>query len=158
MQYSRNVDELARTHRVWTMDILGQGKSWPKADPAPGGGYTEKGFEWGFGPDPSAEADASKLNYSCSLWADQVVDFLEAIVKTGPVYVAGNSLGGYLAVMVASRRPELVKGLFLMNPTPFWGVGVQRLLPWTGGYPVPSWVRPVTITWWDTIRSASTRR
>jgi len=38
-------------------------------------------------------------------------------VQQGPVYMAGNSLGGYLAVMVASRRPELVKGLFLMNPT-----------------------------------------
>merc|ERR1719329_1581636 len=58
--------------------------------------------------------------------------------------------------MVASRRPELVKGLFLMNPTPFWGVGVQRILPWTGGYPVPGWVRPLTITWWDTIRSPKT--
>jgi pimeloyl-ACP methyl ester carboxylesterase len=38
-------------------------------------------------------------------------------VKQGPVYIAGNSLGGYLAVMVASRRPDLVKGLFLMNAT-----------------------------------------
>jgi hypothetical protein len=23
--------------RVWTMDVLGQGKSWPTVDPAPGG-------------------------------------------------------------------------------------------------------------------------
>ena len=59
-------------------------------------------------------------------------------------------------VGAASQRPDLVRGLFLMNPTPFWGVGIQRVLPWTGGYPVPTWVRPVTITWWDTIRNPGT--
>jgi len=155
--YERNVADLAATgHTVFTMDILGQGKSWPVSDPAPGGGFEEAGFQWGFGPD--ADSAAGDLNYSCSIWADQVVDFLEQIVGLGPVHIAGNSLGGYLAVMVASRRPDLVKGLFLMNATPFWGVGVQRILPWTGGYPVPGWVRPLSITWWDTIRSQTTIR
>ena len=157
--YERNVDELAASgHRVFTMDILGQGKSWPTSDPAPGGGFDEPGFQWGFGPEADALCDASNLTYSCSLWEEQIVEFIETVVRLGPVYIAGNSLGGYLAVMVASRRPDLVKGLFLMNATPFWGVGVQRILPWTGGYPVPRWVRPLTIRWWDTIRSPTTIR
>jgi len=154
--YERNVAQLAEDgHRVWVMDILGQGKSWPTADPAPGGGFSEVGFEWGFGPEANAELNAAELTYSCTLWKQQVVDFLEQVVGEA-CYVAGNSLGGYLAAMVASERPDLVKGLFLMNPTPWWGVGLQRALPWTGGYPVPRWVRPVTIPWWDTIRSPAT--
>jgi pimeloyl-ACP methyl ester carboxylesterase len=157
--YERNVEVLAASgFRVFTMDILGQGKSWPSSDPAPGGGFHEPGFQWGFGPEADALCDASNLTYSCSLWEEQIVEFIETVVRLGPVYIAGNSLGGYLAVMVASRRPDLVKGLFLMNATPFWGVGVQRILPWTGGYPVPRWVRPLTIRWWDTIRSPTTIR
>ncbi|EKX34080.1 pheophytinase [Guillardia theta CCMP2712] len=85
----------------------------------------------------------------------EVIDFIEQIVQR-PCYVAGNSLGGYLAVMTASSRPELTKGLLLLNATPIWGVGIQKVLPWSGGYPVPEWVRPITFTWWDGIRSSST--
>lgn len=51
------------------------GRSWPSVDPAPGGGYNEAGFEWGFGPEANAETNAEGLNYSCSLWADQVIDW-----------------------------------------------------------------------------------
>ena len=74
-----------------------------QADPAPGGGYTEGGFQWGFGPNAAPDTDAADLNYSCSLWADQIIAFVESVVKTGPVYIAGNSLGGYLAVMVGTN-------------------------------------------------------
>eukprot|EP00286_Rhodomonas_abbreviata_P002289 CAMPEP_0181345378 /NCGR_PEP_ID=MMETSP1101-20121128/32714_1 /TAXON_ID=46948 /ORGANISM="Rhodomonas abbreviata, Strain Caron Lab Isolate" /LENGTH=435 /DNA_ID=CAMNT_0023457323 /DNA_START=87 /DNA_END=1391 /DNA_ORIENTATION=+ len=154
--YQRNVPHLANEKtRVWVMDILGQGKSWPTQDPAPGGGFSEAGFEWGFGEAANDDVQANELTYSCTMWKEQIIAFLEQVVGE-PCYLAGNSLGGYLSVMVASERPDLVKGLFLINPTPFWGVGAQRVLPWTGGYPVPRWVRPVTIRWWDTIRSPRT--
>jgi len=154
--YERNVAELAQNgKRVWVMDIMGQGSSWPTTDPAPGGGFTEAGFEWGFGASPSTELDAQELTYSCNMWKDQAIAFVESVVGE-PCYIAGNSLGGYLAAIIASERPDLCKGIFLMNPTPWWGVGVQRILPWTGGYPVPKWVRPVTIPWWDTIRNPTT--
>jgi hypothetical protein len=107
--------------RVWTMDIMGQGRSWPSSDPAPNGsptyccvrsqaitpcdctetktgfktelvvsiactipysvdqdsagasgGYTEKGFEWGFGPQADPAVAAEELTYSCTMWRDQV--------------------------------------------------------------------------------------
>lgn len=118
--YDRNVPDLVDAgHRVWTMDVLGQGASWPTRDPAPGGPITDtKGFEWGFGPDACADTDAGKLTYSCTLWRDQAIDFIEQVVGE-PVYLAGNSLGGYLSMMVVCQRPDLVKGLFLINPTPW---------------------------------------
>lgn len=48
----------------------------------------------------------------------QAIDFIENVVGE-PVYVAGNSLGGYLSLMLACKRPDLVKGIFLINPTPW---------------------------------------
>jgi hypothetical protein len=49
-----------------------------------------------------------------------------------PVYLAGNSLGGYLGVNLAARHPEAIKGLVLLNATPFWSqrppVGQDTLL------------------------------
>jgi pimeloyl-ACP methyl ester carboxylesterase len=41
--------------------------------------------------------------------------FLEEVAPDG-AYVAGNSMGGWLAAKLASRRPDLVRGLGLMNP------------------------------------------
>ncbi|KAK8950213.1 hypothetical protein KSP40_PGU009768 [Platanthera guangdongensis] len=38
-----------------------------------------------------------------------------------PVYVVGNSLGGFVALYFAACNPGLVKGVTLLNATPFWG-------------------------------------
>lgn len=40
--------------------------------PARPGGYTEKGFEWGFGPEADPAVAAGELTYSCTMWRDQV--------------------------------------------------------------------------------------
>jgi len=45
-----------------------------------------------------------------------------------PAYIAGNSLGGFLAVNLASQHPELVKGLVLLNAGVCVGVGVGVLV------------------------------
>lgn len=37
-----------------------------------------------------------------------------------PAFVAGNSLGGYIAANLAANYPRAVLGLALMNATPFW--------------------------------------
>ncbi|WP_210546959.1 alpha/beta fold hydrolase [Rhodoferax sp. PAMC 29310] len=46
-----------------------------------------------------------------------LVDFIEvqADQAGGPVYLAGHSLGGFLSAMVASKAPELVRGVVLLD-------------------------------------------
>lgn len=56
----------------------------------------------------------SKDSCSGALPDVQVEAFLTDVVKE-PVYLLGNSLGGYLAVSLAARRPDLVKGVCLVN-------------------------------------------
>ncbi len=47
----------------------------------------------------------------------QLVDFVEPLVeKAGaPVWLAGHSLGGFLSVMAAARRPDLARGVVLID-------------------------------------------
>lgn len=66
-----------------------------------------------------------------------------------PVYLVGNSLGGFVAMYFAACHPELVKGVTLLNATPFWGFlpnskrspRLSRLFPWAGTFPLPSTLR-----------------
>jgi pimeloyl-ACP methyl ester carboxylesterase len=44
----------------------------------------------------------------------QLIDFLEREVGT-PAFLVGHSLGGYLSLMAASRRPDLVRGLVMLD-------------------------------------------
>ncbi len=51
---------------------------------------------------------------------DQLIHFIEREVRpampvAGPVWLAGHSLGGLLSLLVASRRPDLVQGLLLID-------------------------------------------
>lgn len=62
----------------------------------------------------------ARLCYSVDTWSNQIQHFLESVVRE-PAYLIGNSLGGYLSVQVASSFPAHVKGLILLNATPFWG-------------------------------------
>jgi hypothetical protein len=57
-----------------------------------GGDSAEKGFEWGFGREADQQTNAKELTYSCTMWRDQAIDFIEQIVRE-PVFIAGNSLG-----------------------------------------------------------------
>ena len=49
--------------------------------------------------------------------ADQVAAVIEATSPGRPVVVVGLSLGGYVAMHLVSRRPELVRGLVLSGAT-----------------------------------------
>lgn len=49
----------------------------------------------------------------------QVLAFIEEVISE-PVYVAGNSLGGYIGAHLAANHPRSVLGLALLNATPFW--------------------------------------
>ncbi|HSW08506.1 alpha/beta fold hydrolase [Aquabacterium sp.] len=45
---------------------------------------------------------------------DQLVDFIEA-QACGPVWLVGHSLGGLLSLMATCKRPDLVRGLVLLD-------------------------------------------
>lgn len=75
-----NIIELAKKHRVFAVDLLG--------------------FGW---------SDKALVDYSQTVWSDQIADFIKEVVDDGPVVLAGNSLGGYNSLATAARFPELVK-------------------------------------------------
>ncbi|XP_043724545.1 pheophytinase, chloroplastic [Telopea speciosissima] len=157
--YEKQLKDLGREFRVWAVDFLGQGKSLPSEDPAPLGmneGLSEEDLLWGFGHEP--EPWAKELVYSVDLWQDQVRYFIEQVIGE-PVYIVGNSLGGFVAVYFAACNPQLVKGVTLLNATPFWGFlpnpsrspRLSRIFPWAGTFPLPSSVRKLIELIWKKI-------
>jgi len=159
---------------VWALDFVGQGASWPCDANASSFPYVD---EEGAAPEG--------FRYSVDTWRDQVLYFLTEIVQPGPAgaYLAGNSLGGYVAALVAateilsetreeesynetadSRKKKskrrLVHGLVLLNATPFWAFVpsdekslARRVTPWDGKTPAPRWIQKPFETYWDAFRS-----
>jgi pimeloyl-ACP methyl ester carboxylesterase len=66
-------------------------------------------------PGHGRSAPAPGKKYSLDAHADVVIAHLEQSGR-GPVHLGSNSLGGAVAVRVASRRPELVRTLTLISP------------------------------------------
>ncbi|KAK8463680.1 hypothetical protein PHAVU_011G013400 [Phaseolus vulgaris] len=160
--YEKQLRDLGRDTRVWALDFLGQGLSLPFEDPTTHcnkEGATSNGnaSSWGFGDE--TEPWATNLVYSIDLWQDQVRYFVEEVIGE-PVYIVGNSLGGYVALYFAARNPHLVKGVTLLNATPFWGFlpnpiknpRLAKLFPWAGTFPLPTTVRRLTELVWEKIR------
>lgn len=156
--FEKQLRDLGRDHKVWTMDFLGQGLSLPGEDPAPSsiaGEQSEEAF-WGFGQNSQPWAD--ELVYSVDLWQNQVQHFIEEVIRE-PVYIVGNSLGGFVAMYFAASNPHLVKGVTLLNATPFWGLfpnpttspRLSKIFPWAGTFPLPSFVRKLTEAVWQKI-------
>lgn len=83
--WRKNIAQLQQWFEVWTIDLLGFGRS---AKP--------------------------NLSYSGNLWRDQLDDFIREVIGQ-PVILAGNSLGGYAALCVAAQRPSSAAGLVLLN-------------------------------------------
>jgi pimeloyl-ACP methyl ester carboxylesterase len=83
--WRKNIAELKEDFEVWAIDLLGFGRS---AKPT--------------------------LQYGGDLWRDQLQAFITEIIQQ-PVVLAGNSLGGYSALSLASYSPDLTKGLILLN-------------------------------------------
>ncbi|GAB4828033.1 hypothetical protein Ancab_034946 [Ancistrocladus abbreviatus] len=158
--YEKQLKDLGRDFRVWAVDFLGQGMSLPVEDPAPlckqGVSSEEKDISWGFGD--HTEPWAEELVYSVDLWKDQVRFFIEEVIGE-PVYVVGNSLGGFVALYFTAFNSQLVKGVTLLNATPFWGFLpnptrsplLARLFPWAGTFPLPANVRKLTESVWQKI-------
>jgi pimeloyl-ACP methyl ester carboxylesterase len=83
--WRKNIQGLCNEFEVWAIDLLGFGRS---AKP-----------DW---------------RYSAQLWQHQLHDFITEVIGQ-PAVLAGNSLGGYAALCVASAYPEAAKGLILLN-------------------------------------------
>ncbi|XP_065866200.1 pheophytinase, chloroplastic isoform X1 [Euphorbia lathyris] len=158
--YENQLKDLGRDYRVWAIDFLGQGMSLPVENPTQrlmeGDGIEGKNSIWGFGDE--TEPWANKLVYSIDLWRDQVCYFIEEVIGE-PVYIVGNSLGGFVALYFAAINPQLVKGVTLLNATPFWGFlpnpirspRLAQIFPWSGTFPLPATVRKITEFLWQKI-------
>lgn len=83
--WRKNISELSHEFQVWAIDLLGFGRA---AKPA-----------W---------------DYTADLWQAQLHDFITEVIGR-PVVLAGNSLGGYMALCVAANYPALASGLILLN-------------------------------------------
>ncbi|MGM3307513.1 alpha/beta fold hydrolase [Anabaena sp. WFMT] len=83
--WRKNIIGLCADFQVFAIDLLGFGRS---AKP--------------------------KLQYSGDLWRDQLRDFISEVIGEKAV-LAGNSLGGYACLCVASQFPDSVAGVVLLN-------------------------------------------
>jgi len=83
--WRKNIADLQTQFQVYAIDLLGFGRS-SKPD-------------WVYGG---------------QLWEEQLVAFIDEVIGQ-PVVLAGNSLGGYVALCVAGNHPEWAQGLVLLN-------------------------------------------
>ena len=81
-----NVPALSSEFEVHAIDLLGFGKS----------------------PKPN------DVEYSGSLWKDQVVAYVKEVIQK-PTVIVGNSLGGYAALAAGAELSELSAGVVLLN-------------------------------------------
>mmetsp|Transcript_18731 Transcript_18731/g.26386 ORF Transcript_18731/g.26386 Transcript_18731/m.26386 type:complete len:431 (+) Transcript_18731:106-1398(+) len=130
---------------IYGIDYLGQGRSWPvNCD------------------DGNSESELG-LIYSVDTWADQIIHFIEDVIAKdhdvtrddGPmkIHLVGNSVGGYLSILLASRRPDLIDSVTLLNATPVWGLNLPG---WSGHLPPPLIPRKIGRFLFDQIRNLNT--
>ncbi|KAJ6345389.1 hypothetical protein OIU78_008121 [Salix suchowensis] len=158
--YEKQLKDLGRDHRVWAIDFLGQGMSLPVENPtllSKDGGYLRDQVR-------NFIEEVVKHPYMSSLFQSAIAKYglrhiYMHIVIGEPVYVVGNSLGGFVALYFAASNPHLVKGVTLLNATPFWGLLpnpirspiLARIFPWSGTFPLPANVRKLTEFLWQKI-------
>ena len=82
---AKNIEVLSQRYRVWAIDLLGFGRS-----------------------------QKPKFLYTGELWREQLQAFCQEVIEA-PVFVAGNSLGGYAALCFAVDCPDWVHGVVLLN-------------------------------------------
>jgi len=83
--WRQNMPVLGEHHSVYAVDLLGFGAS-----------------------------DKPDVSYSLNLWADQVYEFWRSTVKV-PAVLVGNSLGSLTCLALASKHPEMVKGIVMIS-------------------------------------------
>ena len=64
----------------------------------------------GFGKSPKP----NDIDYSGALWKDQVIAYVNEVIKK-PTVIVGNSLGGYAALAAGASLKDLSAGVVLLN-------------------------------------------
>lgn len=109
MTYQSILAPLGLRARVAALDVRGHGRTTLPADPA-------------------------KLK-SWRRYRDDVIAWIETHAPQGLV-LGGHSMGGTVALLVAGKRPDLVKGLVLIDPV----ILSPRLYFWTHVFPPVAWM------------------
>ncbi|MCM1981889.1 alpha/beta fold hydrolase [Lyngbya confervoides] len=86
--WRHNLAALATQHRVYALDLMG----------------------FGFSDKPNPQS----FSYTFETWADQVLDFCEAVVQA-PVHLIGNSIGCIVALQAAVQDPHRCHSLSLLD-------------------------------------------
>jgi pimeloyl-ACP methyl ester carboxylesterase len=112
IHWRKNIPELAKTCRVYAIDLLGYGKS---AKPAPG----------------------QPLDYTFETWGQQVVDFCQQVVGS-PAFLIGNSIGCVVALQAAVLAPEQTLGVVMLDCSlRLLHDRKRQTLPWYRSAPTP---------------------
>lgn len=92
--WRKNIPVLAKTCRVYAIDLIGFGAS---AKPTPG---------------PLKPGE--QIQYSFETWGQQIADFCRLVVGE-PVFLVGNSIGCIAAMQAAVSSPDIALGIALIN-------------------------------------------
>ena len=87
--WRKNTPELAKTCRVYALDLIGFGKS---EKPVP----------------------IEQIDYTFETWGQQIADFCREVVGES-AFLVGNSIGCIVAMQAAVDHPEIARGLALIN-------------------------------------------
>ncbi|KAG5250118.1 hypothetical protein OIU78_013037 [Salix suchowensis] len=90
--WRKNIPVLAKSHRVYSIDLIGYG-------------YSDK-------PNPREFGD--KSFYTFDTWATQLNDFCVDVVKDEAFFIC-NSIGGVVGLQAAVIDPQICKGIMLLN-------------------------------------------
>ena len=109
MTYQSMLAPLGLRQRVGALDLRGHGRS-------------------------SMPAKPGRL-HSWHKYRDDVIEWLEQEAPNG-VVLSGHSMGGTVALLVAGKRPDLVKGLVLADPV----ILPRKMYFWKHVFPPVSWL------------------
>ncbi|XP_043690616.1 pheophytinase, chloroplastic isoform X2 [Telopea speciosissima] len=90
--WRKNIPVLARSHRVYSIDLIGYG-------------YSDKPNPREFGVNPF---------YTFETWANQINEFCIDVVKDEAFFIC-NSIGGVVGLQAAVMEPQICKGIVLLN-------------------------------------------
>ena len=102
----------------------------------------------GFGKSPKPQ----DVEYSGSLWKDQVVAYVKEKIKK-PTIVVGNSLGGYAALAAGADLNELNAGVILLNAAGYFSEEKTLAMPSAADYEVtlheawPKGISAIEVGW-----------
>ena len=112
IHWRKNVPELAKTFRVYAIDLLGYGKS---AKPTPN----------------------EPLSYTFETWGEQIVDFCREVIGE-PAFLVANSIGCVVAMQAAVDAPEQICGVVMLDCSlRLLHDRKRQTLPWYRSAPTP---------------------